>query len=149
MSLLIDTGTITTPSMTTLVDGTPFDTTASERVVVPNPTEQIVVVNPSRMVVLTAYSGGAKVFKVLMSNGIPASSSGGCCPKITSADSTILNRVELPCYELSPASPVTVIHIPGVYVVTPAGDPDDVFVTAMAYAQQDDGGFMQCCGNCS
>lgn len=149
MSLLIDTGTITTPSMTTLVDGTPFDTTASERVVVPNPTEQIVVVNPSRMVVLTAYSGGAKVFKVLMSNGIPASSSGGCCPKITSADSTILNRVELPCYELSPASPVTVIHIPGVYVVTPADDPDDVFVTAMSYTQQDDGGFMQCCSNCS
>lgn len=149
MSILLDTGTITTPSTTTLVDGTSFDTTASERVVYPNPTEQIVVVNPSRMVVLTAYSGGAKVLKVLMSNGIPASSSGGCCPKITSADATILNQVELPCYELSPTSPVAVIHVPGVYMVVPTTNPDDVFVTAMSYAQQHDGGFMQCCGNCS
>ena len=148
MAILLDTGTLTTPSTTSVVDGTTIDNTASERVVYPSETEALIVVRPRQMVVVTAYGGSANISKVLLSNGIPDFSSGGCCPTISKADAVILSSVVIPCYSMSASNPISVIHVPGTYKVTPVGSDDDLRVTAMAYSQQNDGGFMACYGSC-
>lgn len=149
MTILLDTGALTTPhSKQVAVGTTTIDTTPSERVVYPHNKEQFLVVKHGEMMVLTAYGlvdQSALVKKVLLSNSVPELGTGGCNPIITSAQSTVLNRVEVPCYELGPCSPLVVIDIPGVYAVAPEEDPrGEVVITAMSYKLQSSGPKCSC-----
>ena len=143
MTILLDTGSLTTPNAPQVTVGNvTIDNTPSERVVYPRTKEQFLVVKTGEMLVLTAYGlvdDKAIVKKVLLSNGIPELGTGGCNPIITSAQSTVLNRVEIPCFEITPCSPITVIDIPGVYSVAPEDASADVVITAVSHPLQQGG----------
>ena len=150
MTILLDTGSLTNPNAPQVTVGNvTIDNTPSERVVYPRTKEQFLVVKAGEMLVLTAYGlvdDTATVKKVLLSNGIPELATGGCNPVITSAQSTVLNRVEIPCFEITPCSPITVIDIPGVYSVAPEDTAADVVITAVSHPLQQGG---PKCGSCS
>lgn len=143
MTILLDTGSLTNPNAPQVTVGNvTIDNTPSERVVYPRPKEQFLVVRTGEMLVLTAYglvADKAIVKKVLLSNGIPELATGSCNPVITSAQSTVLNRVEIPCFEITPCSPITVIDIPGVYSVVPEDTAADVVITAVSHPLQQGG----------
>ncbi len=144
MTILLDTGSLTTPNAPQVTVGNvTIDNTPSERVVYPHNKEQFLVVKSGEMAVVTAYgldNSSALVKKVLLSNGIPELGTGGCNPIITSAQSTVLNRVEVPCFEITPCSPITVIDIPGVYSIAPDGGAStDVVITAVSHPLQQGG----------
>lgn len=143
MTILLDTGSLTNPNAPQVTVGNvTIDNTPSERVVYPRTKEQFLVVKTGEMLVLTAYglvADKAIVKKVLLSNGIPELATGRCNPVITSAQSTVLNRVEIPCFEITPCSPITVIDIPGVYSVVPEGTAVDVVITAVSHPLQQGG----------
>lgn len=143
MTILLDTGSLTNPNAPQVtVGGVTIDNTPSERVVYPRTKEQFLVVKAGEMLVLTAYGlvdDKAIVKKVLLSNGIPDLATGSCNPIITSAQSTVLNRVEIPCFEITPCSPITVIDIPGVYSVAPEDASADVVITAVSHQLQQGG----------
>lgn len=143
MTILLDTGSLTTPNAPQVTVGNvTIDNTPSERVVYPRTKEQFLVVKTGEMLVLTAYglvADKAIVKKVLLSNGIPELATGSCNPVITSAQSTVLNRVEIPCFEITPCSPITVIDIPGVYSVAPEDTAADVVITAVSHPLQQGG----------
>lgn len=143
MTILLDTGSLTNPNAPQVTVGNvTIDNTPSERVVYPRTKEQFLVVKTGEMLVLTAYGLVADkviVKKVLLSNGIPELATGSCNPVITSAQSTVLNRVEIPCFEITPCSPITVIDIPGVYSVAPEDTAADVVITAVSHPLQQGG----------
>ena len=143
MTILLDTGSLTNPNAPQVTVGNvTIDNTPSERVVYPRTKEQFLVVKTGEMLVLTAYglvADKAIVKKVLLSNGIPELATGSCNPVITSAQSTVLNRVEIPCFEITPCSPLTVIDIPGVYSVVPEDTAADVVITAVSHPLQQGG----------
>lgn len=143
MTILLDTGSLTNPNAPQVTVGNvTIDNTPSERVVYPRTKEQFLVVKTGEMLVLTAYglvADKAIVKKVLLSNGIPELATGSCNPVITSAQSTVLNRVEIPCFEITPCSPITVIDIPGVYSVAPEDTAADVVITAVSHPLQQGG----------
>ena len=143
MTILLDTGSLTNPNAPQVTVGNvTIDNTPSERVVYPRTNEQFLVVKTGEMLVLTAYGlvdDKAIVKKVLLSNGIPELATGGYNPVITSAQSTVLNRVEIPCFEITPCSPITVIDIPGVYSVAPEDTAADVVITAVSHPLQQGG----------
>lgn len=143
MTILLDTGSLTNPNAPQVTVGNvTIDNTPSERVVYPRTKEQLLVVKTGEMLVLTAYGlvdDKAIVKKVLLSNGIPELATGSCNPVITSAQSTVLNRVEIPCFEITPCSPITVIDIPGVYSVAPEDTAADVVITAVSHPLQQGG----------
>ena len=143
MTILLDTGSLTNPNAPQVTVGNvTIDNTPSERVVYPRTKEQFLVVKTGEMLVLTAYGlvdDKAIVKKVLLSNGIPELATGSCNPIITSAQSTVLNRVEIPCFEITPCSPITVIDIPGVYSVAPEDTAADVVITAVSHPLQQGG----------
>lgn len=143
MAILLDTGSLTNPNAPQVTVGNvTIDNTPSERVVYPRTKEQFLVAKTGEMLVLTAYGlvdDKAIVKKVLLSNGIPELATGSCNPVITSAQSTVLNRVEIPCFEITPCSPITVIDIPGVYSVAPEDTAADVVITAVSHPLQQGG----------
>lgn len=149
MTILLDTGSLTSPHAAQVTVGSvTIDNTPSERVVYPHNKEQFLVVKSGEMAVITAYgldNSKATVKKVLLSNGIPELGTGGCNPVITSAQSTVLNRVEIPCFEITSNSPITVIDIPGVYSIVPNGDATtDVVITAVSHPLQSSGPKCAC-----
>ena len=151
MTILLDTGSLTNPNAPQVTVGNvTIDNTPSERVVYPRTKEQFLVVKTGEMLVLTAYGlvdDNAIVKKVLLSNGIPELATGSCNPVITSAQSTVLNRVEIPCLEITPCSPITVIDIPGVYSVAPEDTSADVVITAVSHPLQQGGPKCGCATN--
>ena len=151
MTILLDTGSLTNPNAPQVTVGNvTIDNTPSERVVYPRTKEQFLVVKTGEMLVLTAYGlvgDKAIVKKVLLSNGIPELATGSCNPVITSAQSTVLNRVEIPCLEITPCSPITVIDIPGVYSVAPEDTSADVVITAVSHPLQQGGPKCGCATN--
>ena len=151
MTILLDTGSLTNPNAPQVTVGNvTLDNTPSERVVYPRTKEQFLVVKTGEMLVLTAYGlvdDNAIVKKVLLSNGIPELATGSCNPVITSAQSTVLNRVEIPCLEITPCSPITVIDIPGVYSVAPEDTSADVVITAVSHPLQQGGPKCGCATN--
>lgn len=154
MAILVDTGALTTPhGRQVTVGNVTVDTTPSERVVHPHTKEQFLLVKPGEMMVLTAYGledKSAIVKKVLLSNSVPELSTGGANPIITSAQSTVLNRVAVPFYEMRNSNPLVVIDIPGVYSVAPEEDTrGEVVITAMAYKLQGSGPKSGCSVNFS
>lgn len=141
MTILLDTGSLTTPHKPQITTGkVTVDNTPSERVVYPNNKEQLIVVKPNEMVVITSYGlvdTKVEVKKVLLSNGIPELGTGGPNPTITSAKSTVLNRAVLPSYTMDKDKPVTVLDIPGVYSVAPVSDDTgEIFITAVGHHLQ-------------
>ena len=118
MTILLDTGSLTNPNAPQVTVGNvTIDNTPSERVVYPRTKEQFLVVKAGEMLVLTAYGladDKAIVKKVLLSNGIPDLATGSYNPIITSAQSTVLNRVAVPCFTLTADDPSVVIDSPGV-----------------------------------
>ena len=151
MTILLDTGSLTNPNAPQVTVGNvTIDNTPSERVVYPRTKEQFLVVKTGEMLILTAYGlvdDKAIVKKVLLSNGIPELATGSCNPVITSAQSTVLNRVEIPCLEITPCSPITVIDIPGVYSVAPEDTSADVVITAVSHPLQQGGPKCGCATN--
>ena len=137
MTILLDTGSLTNPNAPQVTVGNvTIDNTPSERVVYPRTKEQFLVVKAGEMLVLTAYGlvdDKAIVKKVLLSNGIPELATGSCNPVITSAQSTVLNRVEVPCFTMTSCTPIAVIDIPGVYSVAPEDTAADVVITAVSH----------------
>ena len=132
MTILLDTGSLTNPNAPQVTVGNvTIDNTPSERVVYPRTKEQFLVVKTGEMLVLTAYglvADKAIVKKVLLSNGIPELATGSCNPVITSAQSTVLNRVEIPCFEITACSHITAIVNQVVYSVVPEDIVADVFL---------------------
>lgn len=118
------------------------DSTPSERVVYPQGKDQLIVVGPGKMVVLTSYiqiETTVKVSKILLSNGVPETGvSSNCCYSVKSAEVTTLAKVDIPGYAMCNDKPITVIDIPGVYMVKvdTESDEGDVIVTAMEYGLQ-------------
>ena len=143
MTILLDTGSLTNPNAPRVTVGNvTIDNTPSERVVYPRTKEQFLVVKTGEMLVLTAYglvADKATVKKVLLSNGIPELATGSYNPIITSAQSTVLNRVDVPCFTLTADDPIVVIDIPGVYSVAPEDTAADVVVTAVSHPLQHGG----------
>ena len=143
MTILLDTGSLANPNAPQVTVGNvTIDNTPSERVVYPRTKEQFLVVKAGEMLVLTAYGladDKAIVKKVLLSNGIPDLATGSCNPIITSAQSTVLNRVDVPCFTLTADDPIVVIDIPGVYSVAPEDTAADVVVTAVSHPLQHGG----------
>lgn len=133
MNILLDTGTLVnnvTPN------GVTIDNTPSERVVYPQPNQTYIAVHAGKMVVLTGYglsNTTVKVEKVLLSNGFPELSKGGCDAEIVTVESTVLNSVAIPCYELTADTPLKVLDIPGLYRVVPDDPEGLITVTAVEY----------------
>lgn len=148
MTILLDTGSLTNPNAPQVTVGNvTIDNTPSERVVYPRTKEQFLVVKAGEMLVLTAYGlvdDKAIVKKVLLSNGIPDLATGSCNPIITSAQSTVLNRVEVPCFTMTSCAPIAVIDIPGVYSVAPEDTAADVVVTAVSHPLHSSGPKCSC-----
>lgn len=153
MTILLDTGTVANPlAGQSVIGSVTYDNTPSERVVYPNNTEQLIYVRPNEMVVITAYGlddNKAFIDKVLVSNSIPMTSTGGCCPTIQSAERMILNRVAIPQLTLCAKIPYHVISIPGIYALR-VSDPDgSVLITATGHPLQQHGPMTHsCCDTC-
>ena len=148
--ILLDTGNLANPFGNRKVGKTTVDNTPSERVVYPKTSTQYIVVQPNHMVVLTAYNlddgGMVNIYKVLLSNGFPELGSRECCPTITSAESTMLARVNIPCYEMNPCYPVVVLDIPGIYAVQPVTEQVDLIITAVEHPLTQGGPNTECGG---
>lgn len=128
------------------------DLTPSEPILFPSEDPKIIVLEPNRMAILTAYKlqPGVEIpiYKVLRSNGIPASTSGvpsnTCCVSVSMGNTVRLESVPIPCWKLSSASPVFVIKTPGSYEIETSFLPPDVVVTMEVFPIQEVNEFCLC-----
>lgn len=115
----------------------------------------LLVIQPGQQMILTGYDlqgdTHVAISKVLVSKGVPAQGTTGCCPVITIGRSVRLRKVVMPCWKLDRCNPVFVIKTPGYYEIDVVGDTSEALVTAVSSPLQEVNVFAQtapcACGN--
>lgn len=126
------------------VDMHPVDT-----VVFPSDVQRIIPVPQGQVLIITAYGltvgDTVTVSKVLCSAGVDERSFGSCCEVVPAVPSTILSRVQMPCWTLRHDTPVLTIRLVGMYVVEVGSEAvQDIVITTQAIKMQDTSSGLVC-----